>query len=102
MASASLTWLLVNWVLQAQPESEDVKEEEHDLVKNEPEHEEYGSSGKDVEVKKEAEEQGSSSSLLQSLPAETYDGMGSGLESAEARGLQRRRSHQPGNDSDDA
>lgn len=99
MSSASLTWFLLSSMLHTQPEAEEVKEEEHDLIKDESENEEYGSSGKNIEVKDEAEEPGSSS-LLKSLPAETDDGMGSGLESAEARGIQKRRSRQSGSDFD--
>lgn len=90
MGSAGLTWFLLNWALNSQKtvkrEQEEVKKEPSDLVKDEPE--DNGSSS--GSVKKEEPE----SSSLQSCPPERDDsGLGSGIESAEARGVQRRRSH---------
>lgn len=92
MGSAGITWFLLNWVLHPEKtikeEQEDVKEEPSGLVKDEPE--DNGSSSEPVKVKKEEPE----SSLLQSSPPTGDDsGLGSGMESAEARGVQRRRSH---------
>lgn len=92
MGSAGLTWFLLNWALNPQKtvkrEQEDVKEEPSDLVKDEPE--DNGSSSGSVKVKEEEPE----SSLLRTYPPERDDsGLGSGIASAEARGVQRRRSH---------
>lgn len=92
MSSVGVTWLLMNWVLHPAATPEEIKEESPDMVKNEPETEDIGSSGEPVKVKKEEPEEAESSSLLQSY-TEGEAAIGSGLESAEARGLQRRRSH---------
>ena len=93
MSSVGVTWLLMNWVLHpAATPKEEVKEESPDMVKNEPETEDSGSSGEPVKIKKEEPGEAESSSLLQSYP-EGEPAIGSGLESAEERGLQRRRSH---------
>lgn len=92
MGSAGLTWFLLNWILHPEKivkdEPEDVKEEPSGLVKDEPEDDESTSeSGK---VKEEEPE----STILQSYPPTAEDsGLGSGMESAEARGVQKRRSH---------
>lgn len=86
LLSASLTWLVLTWVLGAAPKTE-VKEESDRLVKDEPVTEEDSDSS-DESVKKEESE----SRLLHSLPMEG-ETVGSGRESAEARGVQRRRSH---------
>lgn len=96
MSSAGLTWLVLSWVLQPAPtpkeeEEEEgegeVKEESPERVKAEPEDD--GPSGELINVKEE--ERGS---LLQSYPPAGDDaGQGSGLESAEAGGVQKRRSH---------
>jgi hypothetical protein len=83
MASASLTWLALTWVWETTPKNE-IKEEPRDLVKNESEDD----ISSDESVKKEDSE----TRLLHSYPAEG-EAMGSGLESAEARGVQKRRSH---------
>lgn len=83
MLSASLTWLALSWVLMSTPKN-NIKDEPHSPVKDEPE--EHSSS--DESVKKEESE----SRLLHSVPTES-EAMGSGLESAEARGVQKRRSH---------
>lgn len=100
MASASLTWFILNSILQSSTPKEEAKEEDKKQVKDEPEHEikeeiepdEGSFSTGAVKVKEEEE----SSRLLQSYPAEAGDsGMGSGLESAEAQGIQKRRIHSP-------
>ncbi|KAJ6093122.1 hypothetical protein N7486_008411 [Penicillium sp. IBT 16267x] len=99
VASASLTWFLLNWVLRPEPVLKDaIKDEEHDIVKEESEAEEIGSSSGAVKVKEEPEEQGSSS-LLQSYLAGDEGGIGSGLEDPEERGVQKRRSHLSEHDS---
>lgn len=99
MASASLTWFLLNLVLRSEPVSTDeIKDEEHDLVKEESETEDISSSSGAVKIKEEPEEQGSSS-LLQSYLAGDEGGVGSGLEDPEERGIQKRRSHLSGYDS---
>lgn len=92
MASASSTWLLLNWVLTTEPEPKDEIKEEQELIKNEPETEESGSSDEPVKVKKEEPEE--QPAWLQRYMAEGDEGgIGSGLESSEAQGLQKRRSH---------
>jgi seipin len=83
MLSASLTWLALTWVLGATPKN-GIKDEPRDLIKNESEDD----VSSDESVKKEESE----SRLLHSYPAEG-EAMGSGLERAEARGVQKRRSH---------
>ncbi|KAJ5924808.1 hypothetical protein N7466_008995 [Penicillium verhagenii] len=96
MASASFTWFVLNLVLQPGPVStEKIKDEDQDqdLVKDEPESEAIGSYSEAVKVKKEEPEEQASSSLLQSYLAGEDDGVGSGLEDPEERGLQKRRSH---------
>lgn len=92
MASASLTWFLLTWIMQSETLKGEIKEEGkekfHEAIKEEPE--DSNSSDEPVKVKKEEPK----SSLLQSYPAEgDYAGIGSGRESAEARGVQKRRSH---------
>lgn len=87
MGSAGLTWFVLSSVLQPVPTQEEVKEESAESVKDEPEDNEPFS--EPVKVKQEEPE-----SLLQSYPPAGDDaGQGSGLESAEARGVQKRRSH---------
>ncbi|CAG8948483.1 unnamed protein product [Penicillium salamii] len=82
MLSASLTWLVLTWVLGTA--STTVIKPELDLLKEESVTEDDS----DESVKKEEEEE----TRLHSLPTER-EAMGSGLESAEARGVQKRRSH---------
>ena len=67
-----------------------IKEEPQDSIKEESE--DGNTSDESFEVKKE-EPYEQERRLLSSYPAEGEDGTGSGLESAEARGVQRRRSH---------
>lgn len=101
MASASSTWLLLNWVLTTESGSEPKEEikEEQELIKNEPETEESGSSDEPVQVKKEEPEE--QPAWLQRYMAEGDEGgIGSGLESSEAKGLQKRRSHLDEEDDD--
>lgn len=86
LSSASLTWLALTWALGAEPKTE-IKEESDRLVKDEPATEDEIDSS-DESVKKEEPD----SRLLHSLPLEG-ETVGSGRESAEARGVQRRRSH---------
>ena len=83
MLSASLTWLVLTWVLGNAPTP--AIKAELDQLKEEPATEDESS---DESVKKEEEE----TRLLHSVPAES-EAMGSGLESAKARGVQKRRSH---------
>lgn len=100
MASASLTWFLLNLVMRPEPvltdeikdEEHGIKDDEHKIVKEESEMGDIGSSSGAVKVKEEPEEQGSSS-LLQGYLAGDEGGIGSGLEDPEGRGLQKRRSH---------
>lgn len=80
MLSASLTWLALTWILEAPVR---VKEEP---VKDESVKSELGDTS-DESVKKEESEM-----LLSSYPVEG-EAVGSGLESAAARGVQKRRSH---------
>lgn len=94
VGSAGLTWFVLNWVLHPEKtikeEPEDVQEEPSGLVKDEPE--DIESSSESGKVKKEEPK----SAPLQSYPPTGEDsGRGSGVESAEARGVQRRRSHGP-------
>ncbi|KAJ5045978.1 hypothetical protein NUH16_002803 [Penicillium rubens] len=87
--SAGLTWLAMTWVLGAMPKNE-IKEEPEDSIKEESG--DGDTSDESSEVKKEEPEE--HERLLSSYPAEDDEvGTGSGLESAEARGVQRRRSH---------
>ncbi|KAJ5228223.1 hypothetical protein N7489_008931 [Penicillium chrysogenum] len=87
--SAGLTWLAMTWVLGAMPKNE-IKEEPEDSIKEESG--DGDTSDESSEVKKEEPEE--HERLLSSYPAEGDEvGTGSGLESAEARGVQRRRSH---------
>ena len=81
--SASLTWLTLTWVLGTTPKDE-IKEEPRDLVKNE--------SDDDISSEESVKKEESETRLLHSYPAEG-EAIGSGLESAEARGVQKRRSH---------
>lgn len=85
MLSASLTWLALSWVFVTTPKSK-IKDEPRSPVKDELEEQ----TSSDESVKKEESE----SRLLYRVPAES-EAMGSGLESAEARGVQKRRSHTP-------
>lgn len=93
MASASLTWFLLTWIMQSDKPKGSIKEDDEEEEFSEAikeELEDSGSSSESVKVKKEESE----TSLLQSYPAEgDYAGLGSGRESAEARGVQKRRSH---------
>ncbi|KAJ5891993.1 uncharacterized protein N7473_008221 [Penicillium subrubescens] len=92
MASASLTWFILTWIMQAEKPEAAIKEEEDipEAIKEEPE--DSSSSSDSVKIKKEEPE--TKSSFLQSYPAEgDYPGLGSGRESAEARGVQKRKSH---------
>ena len=90
MASASLTWFLLTWIRQTETSTDEIKEEEELPEAIKEEIEEDSSSSESIKVKKEEPE----TSLLQSYPAEGgYAGIGSGRESAEARGVQKRRSH---------
>jgi hypothetical protein len=91
MASASLTWFLLTWIMQSDTPKGEIKEEEGDFSKAiKDEFEDSSSSSEPVKVKKEEPE----TSWLQSYPAEGDNaGLGSGRDSAEARGVQRRRSH---------
>lgn len=87
--SAGLTWFLLNWALHPEKtvkeEPENVRDEPTRLVKDEPEDDESSSMVKNEEPE---------STFLQSYPPKNEDsGFGSGMESAEVRGLQRRRSH---------
>lgn len=87
MLSASLTWLALTWILETTPKNP-IKQEPADLIKQESE--DGDTSEESLEIKKEEPE----SRLLCSYPAEgDRSGTGSGLETAEARGVQRRRSH---------
>ena len=80
----------MTWVLGTEPKNE-IKEEPEDSIKEDPE--EQDTSDESSEVKKEEPEE-QERTLLSSYPAEGNEGSaGSGLESAEARGVQRRRSH---------
>lgn len=83
MLSAGLTWLALSWVLGTTPKNK-IKDEPLSPVKGELEE---GTSS-DESVKKEEPE----SRLLHSYPTES-EAMGSGLESVEDRGVQKRRSH---------
>ena len=86
MGSAGLTWFVLTSVLQPAPTKEEIKEEETERVKDEPE--DYDSSSEHVKVKEEEPE-----GMLQSYPRAGDDAaQGSGHESAEARGVQKRRS----------
>ena len=96
MASASLTWFLLMWIMQFETPKGEIKEEVEEVGEEEfsetikPEPEDSKSSDEPIKVKKEESE----TSLLQSYPAEgEHTGIGSGRESAEARGVQKRRSH---------
>ncbi|KAJ5601468.1 Survival protein SurE-like phosphatase/nucleotidase [Penicillium lagena] len=80
MASASLTWLLLNTVLQSEATpTKTIKDEDHNSIKDEPED---SSTSPGPNIKEEREE----SALLRSFPSDD-PGVGSGLESAEARGV---------------
>lgn len=93
MGSAGLTWFVLSLALQPAPTMEEIKEEEAELVKDEPEEDDLFS--EHVNVKNEEPE-----SMLQSYPRAGDDaGQGSGLESAEASGVQRRQSRLIENDS---
>ncbi|QQK47015.1 Adipose-regulatory protein, Seipin [Penicillium digitatum] len=90
MLSAGLTWLAMTWVWGTMPKNE-IKEEPEDSIKEDPD--DQNTSEESLEVKKEEPEE-QEQRLLSSYPAEGEEtGTGSGLESAEARGVQRRRSH---------
>lgn len=96
MGTASLTWFIVSSVLQSDTpkEEEEPKKNTQKRVKEDPEPEDSSSSSDADNVKVKDEEV--ESRLLQSYPAEAGDaGVGSGLESAEARGIQKRRIHSP-------
>lgn len=90
MGSAGLTWFVLSVVLQPAPTKEEIKEEineeELERVKDEPE--DNDSSSEHVKVKEEEPE-----GMLQSYPRAGDDAaQGSGLESTEVRGVQKRRS----------
>lgn len=87
MASASLTWFILAWIMRPETPKGEIKEEEYpEAIKEEPE--DSSSSSESVKVKKEEPE----TSLLQSYPAEGDYAAGLG-ESTEARGVQKRKSH---------
>lgn len=90
MGSAGLTWFILSSILQSETTPHDkIKEESSGLVKAELE--DNGSSSASVKIKKEEPE---SSALLQSYsPTGDDSGLGSAMESAEATGVQKRRSH---------
>lgn len=89
MSSASLTWFIVSSIWQSGTPKEEIKGDSHDDLKEDTETEEGSSLSEGVKVKDEEVD----SKLLQSYP-ETHDsGVGSGMESAEARGIQKRRMH---------
>lgn len=85
MLSASLTWLALSWLLVPTPKNK-IKDEPRPPVKDELEEQ----TSSDESVKKEESE----SRLLYRVPAES-EAMGSGRESTEARGVQKRRGHTP-------
>lgn len=90
VASASLTWFILTSIMQSGIPQAEIKEEENvpESIKEEPE--DSSSSSDSVKIKKEEPE----TSLLKSYAAEgEYPGLGSGRESAEARGVQKRKSH---------
>lgn len=102
MGSASLTWFVVTSIFQSGTTTtvtststntstkEESKGDFEDDSKEDTETEGSNSSGGVIKVKDEETE----SNLLQSYPVETGDaGIGSGLENAEARGIQKRRKH---------
>ena len=97
MASMSLTWFLLNWTRQPEtrPKNE-IKVQE--VVKGEPEVEDTRLSDDPVKFKKEESAGPESSMKLQNYPEHDDGAFGSGLESAEAIGVQRRRSHWTEND----
>jgi seipin len=86
MLSASLTWLAMTWILESMPK-EVIKEESEDVIKEESE--DGDTTEESSEVKKEEPE----TRLLSSYPAEGDRASGSGIEKAEDRGVQKRRSH---------
>lgn len=91
MASASLTWFLLTWVLKSETPKNEIKEEEElpEAIK-----EELGEDSSSSEPIKKVKKEEPETSLLQSYPVEgEYAGIGSGREGAEARGVQKRRSH---------
>ncbi|KAJ5158452.1 Survival protein SurE-like phosphatase/nucleotidase [Penicillium coprophilum] len=83
MLSAGLTWLAMTWVWETMPKNE-IKGEPEESVKEESDGD---TSDESAEVKQEQEQ----ARLLSSFPGEGEASTGSGLESAEARGVQRRR-----------
>ncbi|KAJ5736249.1 uncharacterized protein N7483_001374 [Penicillium malachiteum] len=95
MSTASLIWFVLSSLKPESTSTDEIKDEEQDLIKDEPVTEESESLfSESFKIKKEQpEEQASSSSLLQSYKADSDEGgMGSGLESSEAQGVQKRRS----------
>lgn len=90
MLSAGVTWLAMTWILGTIPKDE-IKGEPEDSIKEDPE--DQDTSDESSEVKKEEPEE-QERRLLSSYLAEGDEAStGSGIESAEARGVQRRRSH---------
>jgi hypothetical protein len=90
VASATLTWFILNSIMQSPTPQAEIKEEGKipEAIKEEPE--DTSSSSDSIKIKKEEPE----TSLTQSYPAEgDYPGLGSGRESAEARGVQKRKGH---------
>jgi hypothetical protein len=89
MSSASLTWFIVSSIWQSGTPKEEPKGDSDDELKGDTETEDGSTSSEVVKVKDEEVD----SKLLQSYP-ETHDsGVGSGMESAEDRGIQKRRMH---------
>ena len=90
MASASLTWIILTSIMQSGTLQAEIKAEEDIPESIKEESEGSMSSSDSVKIKKEEPE----TSLLKSYPAEgNYPALGSGRESAEARGMQKRKSH---------
>ncbi|KAJ5728349.1 hypothetical protein N7493_004679 [Penicillium malachiteum] len=95
MSTASLIWFVLSSLKPEATSTDEIKDEEQDIIKDEPGARESALFSESYQIKKEEpEEHASSSSLLQSYKAESDEGgMGSGLESSEAQGIQKRRSH---------
>ncbi|KAF7715673.1 Uncharacterized protein PECH_001549 [Penicillium ucsense] len=92
VASASLTWFILTWVMQSEPVQgkTKIKEEIERIERIKEESEDRSYLTESVKIKREDPEP----QLLQSLPPEAdYAGIGSGREKAEAYGIQKRRSH---------
>ncbi len=89
MGSASLTWFIVSSIWQSGTPKEELKGDSEDELKEDTETEETSSLSDIVKVKDEEVD----SKLLQSYPETGDAAVGSGLESAEARGILKRRMH---------